>query len=130
MLQRRTLVSAIGCAMAACVAPGAWAQRATQPIARPPGQRPGGPLARGRFSQEGGVASGALPGVYVVVAVDAEGETLQLRDDDGRTALVHVNEDRFDLGSLKTGDEVEVDFFVPNPGSNRIEAGGLWKVPR
>ena len=84
----------------------------------------------GRFNPGGGVASGPLPGVYVVVGVDTKAATLQLRDEGGRIALVHVNEDMFDLASLKPGDEVEVDFLVPDPGSARLEAGGLWKVQR
>ena len=84
----------------------------------------------GRFNPSGGVASGPLPGVYVVVAVDTRAETLQLRDESGRTGIVHVNADMFDLESLKPGDEVEVDFLVPEPGSTKLEAGGLWKVQR
>lgn len=123
MLQRRTFVTGLGLAgIAAC----AWAQRPAHPIARPP--RPGRQVP-GRFNT-GGVASGALPGLYVVVGVDAKAPGLQLRDDSGRTGLVYVNEDLFDLETLKAGDEVEVDFLVPEPGSTRLEAGGVWKVQR
>lgn len=43
---------------------------------------------------------------------------------------MHVSERTFDLGSLKAGDEVEVDFLVPEPGSTKLEAGALWKVQR
>lgn len=124
MLQRRTFVTGFGLA---AVAAGAWAQRPAHPIARPP--RPGGAVGRGRFDT-GGVASGALPGVYVVVGVDTKAPGLQLRDDSGRTGLVYVKEDLFDLETLKAGDEVEVDFLVPEPGSTRLEAGGIWKVER
>ena len=106
------------------------AQRPAQPIARPPGQRLGGAILAGRFGAGEGVAGGASPGVYVVVAVDTQADALQLRDQTGRTELVHVNERSFDLASLQPGDEVEVDFLVPSPGSTRLEAGGLWKVPR
>lgn len=123
------LVSACLVAASAGVAPAARAQRPAHPIARPPGQRLGGALLAGRFGGEG-VAGGASPGVYVVVAVDAQDDTLQLRDETGRTERVHVNERSFDLASLKPGDEVEVDFLVPAPGSTRLEAGGLWKVAR
>jgi hypothetical protein len=88
MLRRRTFVSGLGRAAVAAAsiwcASNAGAQRATQPIARPPGRRPGGPLGPGRFAWQGGVASGALPGLYVVVGVDAKGDALQLRDADGR----------------------------------------------
>ena len=127
MLQRRHLLRGLG---AVVVASGAWAQRPANPIARPPGQRLGGALAAGRFVASDGVARGASPGVYAVVAVDASAEALQLRDADGRTALVHVNGDTFDLASVKAGDEVEVDFLVPEPGSTKLQAGGIWKVQR
>ncbi|MET0542637.1 MAG: hypothetical protein ABWZ88_12860 [Variovorax sp.] len=134
MLHRRTFVSRLGCAGIAAAAIGtaasAWAQRPAQPIARPPRPRPGRPLMPGRFNPDAGVASGPLSGVYVVVDVDTKAETLRLRDEGGRTGIVHVNEDMFDLESLKPGDEVEVDFMVPDPGDTRLEAGGLWKVQR
>jgi hypothetical protein len=116
-------------AAVAGIAPAARAQRPAHPIARPPGQRLGGALVAGRFDAGGG-GTGASPGVYVVVSVDAQAETLQLRDDGGRTGVVHVNGDSFDLASLQPGDEVEVDFLVPEPGRPRLEAGGLWKVQR
>ena len=134
MLQRRTFVS--GLARAGIGAAAVWivssarAQHPVQPIARPPGLRPGGPLGPGRFDSKGGVASGALPGVYVVVGVDARADTLQLRDEGGRTGVVHVNDHVLDLESLKPGDEVEVDFLVPGAGSPRLEAGSIWKVQR
>ena len=132
MLQRRTFASGIACAGIAAtaigIAPSVRAQRPTHPIARPP--RPGQALGPGRFDPGGGVASGPLPGVYVVVDVDTKAETLKLRDGGGRTDLVRVNEGVFDLESLKPGDEVEVDFLVPGPGSTGLQAGGLWKVQR
>ena len=134
MLQRRKFVSGFGRAGLGVAAlwfiSHASAQRPAQPIARPPGQRPGGPLAPGRFDSEGGVASGAIPGVYVVVGVDSKADTLQLRDGGGRTGVVHVNDHVLDLESLKPGDEVEVDFLVPAAGSRRLEAGSIWKVQR
>jgi hypothetical protein len=130
MLQRRAFVSALGRAgigaAALWIVSSARAQRPAQPIARPPGQR----LAPGRFDPEGGVASGARPGVYVVVGVDARADTLQLRDEGGRTRVVHVTDHVLGLESLKPGDEVEVDFLVPAAGSTRLEAGNIWKVQR
>lgn len=125
MLQRRTFVSGIGAA-AAVLGAAAWAQRPVQPIARP---RPHRPLGRGRF-QTGGVASGALPGLFVVIEVDAKADTLKLRDENNQTGVVRVNEDLFDIETLQPGDEVEVDFLVPDPGTTQLEAGGLWKVQR
>ncbi len=134
MPQRRAFVSGLASTIVGAVliviAPGARAQRPAQPIARPPGQRLAGALVAGRFDATGGVATGALPGVYVVVAVDTRSDTLQLRDETGRAGVVHVKEHTFELESLKAGDEVEVDFVVPEPGSTRLEAGGLWKVQR
>jgi hypothetical protein len=127
MLLRRSLVL---CGAVCAIASGARAQRPAQPIARPPGQRLAGALVAGRFDADGGSGAGASPGVYVVVRVDTQDDTLQLRDDGGRTGLVHVNGDSFDLASLQPGDEVQVDFLVPEPGHTRLEAGGLWKVQR
>jgi len=125
MLQRRTVIGA----GAILIATSGRAQRPANPIARPPGRRPGG-LIPGRFEAEGGVASGVLPGVFVVVSVDAKSDMLQLRDEGGRSRAVHVNERMLDLETLKPGDEVEVDFLVPEPGATRLEAGTLWKVER
>lgn len=125
MLQRRIFLSVFG---AFALAGAAWAQRVTQPIARPP--RPVRPFLPGRFASTDNAAAGPMPGVYVVVAVDEDDETLQLRDQGGRTGLVHVNGDMVDLDALKPGDEVEVDFLVPEPGVTRFEAAGVWKVQR
>jgi len=130
MLQRRSFVFGVVSTGLAAVATGARAQRPAQPIARPPGQRAAGALVKGRFDAGEGIATGAAPGVYVVVSVDTQADTLQLRDETGRTGLVHVNGDTIDLASLKPGDEVEVDFLVPEPGRTKLEAGGLWKVQR
>ncbi|MCG2594432.1 hypothetical protein LZ009_16770 [Ramlibacter sp. XY19] len=121
MLQRRIFLSTL--AMLGTV--GAWAQRPAHPIARPIR-----PLAPGRFDWRDGVAGGAMPGIYTVVSVDSGDETLQLRDQEGRTGLVHVDGDIFDFDEVKAGDEVEVDFKVQDPGVKRFEAGGIWKVQR
>jgi hypothetical protein len=130
MPQRRTFAFGLGCAVIATATAGiasrAWAQPPARPIALPP--RPGNGQVPGRFQAGAGVASGALPGVYVVVDVDAGAETLRLRDVGGQTEVVHVRDSVFDLGALKPGDQVEVDFLVPEPGRPRLEAGGLWKV--
>lgn len=128
MLQRRPFLA--GCVLAATamvLSTTVRAQRPAHPIVRP---RPPRPLGPGRFQATDGVATGPLPGLFVVVAVDPRASTLQLRDESGRSGTVHVNEDMFDLASLKPGDEVEVDFMVPDPGSTKLEAGGLWKVQR
>jgi hypothetical protein len=132
MQPRRLFLSELlrlGCAAAGfgALATGAWAQRPTQPIARPP-QGPNRPLLPGRFGADSGVASGADPGVFTVVDVDADDHTLRLRDDGGRVGLVHVKPNLFDLASLRPGDQVEVDFVVPDRGSTKLEAGAVWKV--
>lgn len=129
MLQRRNfVVGLVRAALGAGAASGARAQRPMHPIARPPGVGSG--LVLGRFDGNAGVATGASPGIYVVVSVDTQADTLRLSDAEGRTALVYVNGRAFDLTPLRPGDEVQVDFLIPEPGSTRLEAGGLWKVTR
>ena len=132
-VQRRTLLFelAVLSAGAICSAGIARAQRPTNPIARPPRPRPDRPYVPGRFDPSaGGVPSGPLPGVFTVVAVDARENTIQLRDDGGRSGTVHVDPDLFDVETLKTGEQVEVDFLVPEAGSTKFEAAGIWKVQR
>jgi len=130
--RRRRFATALGqaglAAAALALARAAWAQRPANPIARPP--RPARPLLPGRFNRDDGVASGALPGIYTVADVDAKAETVTLRDETGRTAGVRVNENLVDLDSLKPGDQVEVDFLLPDPGSTVLEAAGIWKLQR
>jgi hypothetical protein len=53
---------------------------------------------------------------------------VQLRDDGGRTADVYVDPDIYDLSELRPGDEVMVDFFVPDGSNDRLEAAGIWKL--
>jgi hypothetical protein len=129
-MQRRTLLPAIACLCVGAIGPArhASAQRVTQPIARPPGQRAAGALVSGRFNP--GVAAGPAPGLFTVVSVDARASTLQLKDEGERSGLVHVNADMFDVEDLKAGDLVEVDFLVPVVGSPALEAAGIWKVQR
>ena len=101
------------------------AQRATQPTRRPlsPG-RPNLPLAPGRiYPRTSGVAGAApSPGVFRVSAVRTRDNILRLRDADGRSADVYVDSDVFDLSTLEEGDEVAVDFLLPNEGDDRLEA--------
>ena len=123
--RRRTLLSALaGLGALGLVGP-ARAQRVSRPIA------PGGGAGAiaGRFN-DGGVASGVTPGVFTVVSTDARANTMQLRDDEGRTGTVHVSGDLFDVETVKPGDRVQVDFKVPVEGSKGLEAGGVWKVQR
>ena len=68
------------------------------------------------------------PGVFTVSAVRARDNIVRLRDADGRSADVYVDPDVFDLSTLEAGDEVAVDFFVPNEGDDRLEAASIWKL--
>ena len=132
--QRRTLLSRLGgvcvAGLGLVVSGSAWAQRATNPIARPPRQRlAGAVIASGRFNS-GGVAGGASPGLFTVVSVDGMASVLQLRDEVGTTAPVYINPSMFDVDVLKSGDQVEVDFMAPVAGNARLEAAGIWPVER
>jgi hypothetical protein len=98
------------------------AQRPAHPINRP--ARPGGPIGPGRFPRVAdGVIRTQAPGLFVVRTVN---NTLQLSDADGRTGDVYVPPDIFDISELKPGDEIVVDFIVPNDSSSRLEAAGVW----
>jgi hypothetical protein len=68
--------------------------------------------------------------LFTVVSVDTRAATIRLRDDGGRSGIVHVGDGAVDLDALKAGDLVEVDFLVPEPGSTRLQAAGIWPVQR
>ena len=107
------------------------AQRPAHPIRRPlPPGRPDLPLAPGRFHPRvtSGLAGAPTPGVFTVNAVRARDNILQLRDDSGLSADVYVDPDLFDLSTLQTGDQIAVDFFVPEDNDDRLEAASIWKV--
>lgn len=106
----------------------ALAQRPAGPGYRPLPGRPGRPLQPGRFY--GGMNYGAAPGVFTVSAVNTRDSLLQLRDQDARTAEVYVSPRLFDLATLRVGDEVTVDFFVPDDNADRLEAASIDKVER
>jgi hypothetical protein len=114
----------------AVATPPALAQRPAHPIARPRPPRPDQLPAPGRiyWVDGAGVAQAPAPGLFTVVAVDTRANTVQLLDDGGRSGTVLVDRDIFDLGALQAGDQVEVDFLVPDPGSSVIAAAALWKV--
>ncbi len=104
------------------------AQRTSTPSYRPLPGRPGRPLRPGGFY--GGMNYGPAPGVFIVNAVNTRDSLLQLRDQDGRTADVYVSPRLLDLATLKAGDEVVVDFFVPDDKDDRLEAASIDKLER
>ncbi|HET7794390.1 MAG TPA: hypothetical protein VFL64_13495 [Rhizobacter sp.] len=107
------------------------AQRVSNPIYRPRPGRPGGSVAFGRLRPTDGVARGPLPGAFTVRAVDADRGTIRLADDAGQTADVAVASNVFDLSQLQAGDEVEVDFIVPDgSGDKPLTAAAIWKLER
>ena len=132
MMRRTALIQIVGTvAIVALATPAiSIAQRATQPIRRPrPPGRPDLPLAPGRLPQAS-VTGGPTPsaGVFTVGAVRARDNIVRLRDADGRSADVYVDPDVFDLSTLEEGDQVGVDFFVPEQADDRLEAASIWKL--
>lgn len=128
MNRRSFLAAAGGLGLMALPLASVFAQRPSQPIARPgrPG-RPGLPVRPGRF-YEGGMNYAPAAGVYKVEAVDTRENILRLSDGDGRSADVYVNPRMFDLSTLKPGDQVAVDFFVPDDNDDRLEAASIYKL--
>ena len=102
------------------------AQRPANPIARPP--RPGGVFGPGRFAAlSDGANRTPLPGLFKVRGIDERENIVQLSDADGRTAGVLVPPEVFDLSELKPGDEIAVDFVVPESKDAPLRAAGIWK---
>lgn len=129
-MKRRSLLASLGLlGLLGVSSPGAsLAQRPAQPIGRPgrPGL-PGQPLRPGRF-YEGGVNYAPAAGVFKVEAVNTRDNILRLSGDNGRSGDVYVNPRMFDLSTLKPGDQVAVDFFVPGDNDDRIEAASVYKL--
>jgi len=74
----------------------------------------------------GGLNYAPSPAVYVVISVDADARTVQLRAADGRTGNVHVAEDVYDLSTLTPGDKIRVDFVVPDGTKKQLRAASVW----
>ena len=131
MKRRTALIGIVGAlGVMALAAPAiSSAQRPTPPIQRPrPPGRPDLPRLPGRLPQTS--VAGAAPGagVFQVSGVRARDNVVRLRDADGRSADVYVDSDVFDLSTLEEGDEVAVDFFVPEDGNTRLAAASMWKL--
>ncbi len=88
---------------------------------------PGLPLRLGRFDA-GAVGYGAAPGVYTVASINARENTVRLRDDDGNTAEVYIQERAFDVETLAVGDVVAVDFLMQGDGADRLEAASIDRL--
>ena len=130
MMRRTALIQIAGTLIVIALATPAIsiAQRATQPIRRPrPPGRPDLPLGPGRLPQTS-ATGGPAAGVFTVSAVRARDNIVRLNDADGRSADVYVDPDVFDLSTLEVGDQVGVDFFVPEEADDRLEAASIWKL--
>jgi len=128
-IHRRALVVAAAAGVPlglAVVSRAGFAQRPANPIARPP--RPAGPFGPGRLPDlTDGANRTQPPGVFVVRAVNDRDNIVQISDASGRTAGVYVAPDLFDVAELKPGDEIVIDFVVPNDANARLEAAGVWR---
>lgn len=87
----------------------------------------GGVGPRPGLRNKGG-GGGQEPGIYQVVSVDTYAQTVQLRGADGSTAAVKVSSDVYDISKLKSGDRVQVNFYVPDSMNPGLRAAGLWPV--
>jgi hypothetical protein len=65
-------------------------------------------------------------GVLEVLSVRPADRVIRLRDKQGKSADVHVQEHVYDLSKLKAGDKVRVDFFQPVEGDTQLRAAGIW----
>ena len=68
-------------------------------------------------------------GVLEVLSVRPSDRVIRLRDKEGKTADVRVQEHVYDVSKLKAGDKVKVDFFQPVEGDTQLRAAGLWPAP-
>ena len=65
-------------------------------------------------------------GLLEVVSLRAADRVVRVRDKQGKTADVHVQEHVYDLSKLKAGDKIKVDFFQPAEGDTQLRAAGVW----
>ena len=86
----------------------------------------GGGDGAGQRTQGGAINYAPQPAVYSVTSVDAKGRTVRLRAQDGRTGVVHVAENVYDLSKLKAGDKIRVDFVVPDATNSKLNAASIW----
>ena len=65
-------------------------------------------------------------GALEVLSVRLADRVIRLRDKDGKSSDVHVQEHVYDLSMLKAGDKIKVDFFQPAEGDTQMRAAGVW----
>ncbi len=76
----------------------------------------------------GGINYAPRPAIYSVLSIDSSGHKVQLRAADGRTGVVYVGEETYDLSKLKPGDKIRVDFVVPEDQNSQLTAASIWPV--
>ena len=76
----------------------------------------------------GGLNYAPRPAVYVVVSLDRDDRMVRLRAADGRTGDVFFPEGVFDLSTLKSGDQIRVDFVAPDKAKKGLTAASVWPV--
>jgi hypothetical protein len=105
-MKRRTAVLTLGCIAAGLPS-------------LAPAQRAGGGQ---------GINYAPRPADYEVLLIDATRRMLRIQAADGRTGMVQVPEKVYDLGQLKMGDKVRIDFVAPKPGDAQLIAASVWPV--
>ena len=86
----------------------------------------GGGDGGGQRTQGGAINYAPQPAVYAVISVDAKGHAVRLRAQDGRTGVVQVADNVYDLSKLKAGDKIRVDFIVPDATNSKLRAASIW----
>ena len=79
-------------------------------------------------NQSGSINYAPRPAVYTVVAVDPYNRIVQLQTRQGRTIEVLVDENVYDLATVKPGDHLRIDFLVPNEGDPQLAAATVWPI--
>lgn len=89
-------------------------------------------LPRAALAQRAGGGQGInyapRPADYQVLLIDAKSRMLRIKAADGRTGTVHVPDSVYDLGKLKMGDKVRIDFVAPKADDPQLRAASIWPV--
>ena len=76
----------------------------------------------------GGLNYAPVPAVYAVISINKDARMVRLRAADGRTGDVFFPEGVFDLSTLKSGDQIRVDFVKPEKEDKGLKAASAWSV--